>query len=100
MMTGLARRADFEFEAVRVFYENRRESAAFIAVLAQNLSAFLLEFTGDLVNGVGNVAVVVDAGFIRRLHQLNGRRAGDAHQAEAIRSEERRVGKEGRSRWS
>ena len=59
----LARRPDFQFQAVWVFYENRRQPSRVVAIFTQDRRAFLLEIRRNLVDGIGDVTVVMNAGL-------------------------------------
>src|SRR5882724_12269212 len=54
--TPLARRSDFQLQAVGIFDKNGGELTRVVAILAQNLCAFFSEFLGDLLDVVGDIA--------------------------------------------
>jgi hypothetical protein len=48
--------SDFQFQAVRIFDEDRGEPSRLVAVFAQDLGAFFFELFGRLIDIVGNLA--------------------------------------------
>src|SRR6476646_7364818 len=57
----LTGRPDFQFQTVRVFYENRCQPSRVVAIFTQDRRAFLLEIRRHLIDGIRDVTVVMNA---------------------------------------